>query len=156
MIIKQDINSQLRVIIIHEIDPEVSLYSTRLMLFDLTQQISTLLSHVTKTYYIVFFYRSFLPVIISFLKWNNMLNKRSELVAKCHHKSKYWLSNLAPPNRIDNMKHWIVSFNSILSLFYIMYMNKESKVGDCSRGRPESFLFNSYYTKISEKAQLLS
>ena len=34
--------------------------------------------------------------------------------------------------------------------------NKSSKVGDCSQGRPEGSLFNSYYTDVLGRALLLS
>ena len=39
--------------------------------------------------------------------------------------------------------------NELNRLRYII-MNQwvKSKVGDCSRGRPEGSLFNSYYTKV--------
>ena len=33
-------------------------------------------------------------------------------------------------------------------IYIYIYIYKVSKVGDCSQGRPESSLFNSYYTEM--------
>ena len=54
-------------------------------------------------------------------------------------------------------------FISHVTLFYIGSLaglgrkisNEVSKVGNCSRGRPEGSLFNSYYTKVQRRTLLL-
>ena len=45
--------------------------------------------------------------------------------------------------------------NKVAFYWFILNKNK-SKVGDCSQGRPEGSLFNSYYTKVYGRALLLS
>ena len=43
---------------------------------------------------------------------------------------------------------WHISLCRIFTAKSYMYIYKVSKVGDCSRGRPEGSLFNSYYTEV--------
>ena len=41
----------------------------------------------------------------------------------------------------------VIQLNNFLGVDFLIEC-KVSKVGDCSRGRPEGSLFNSYYTEV--------